>query len=205
MRRICVTLFLTLLGIAAAHASIFSSVRGVVHDPQHRPVENAMVMIKAKNSNWSATANSDANGDFAFNAIPLGEYVVTLAGLGFEQARQNVVVVSGSQPVLHFSLSVAVSREAINVVATPETISTDSATPITLVNRLDIAQTPGADRSNSLAMITDYVPGAYFTHDQLHVRGGHQTSWLVDGVPVPNTNIASNLGPQFDPKDIDYL
>jgi hypothetical protein len=54
-------------------------------------------------------------------------------------------------------------------------------------------------------MITDYVPGAYFTHDQLHIRGGHQTSWLIDGVPVPNTNIASNLGPQFDPKDIDYL
>ncbi len=54
-------------------------------------------------------------------------------------------------------------------------------------------------------MITDYVPGAYITHDQLHIRGGHQTSWLVDGVPVPNTNIATNLGPQFDPKDIDYL
>jgi hypothetical protein len=54
-------------------------------------------------------------------------------------------------------------------------------------------------------MITNYVPGAYFTHDQLHIRGGHQTSWLVDGVPVPNTNIASNLGPQIDPKDIDYM
>ena len=54
-------------------------------------------------------------------------------------------------------------------------------------------------------MITDYVPGAYVTHDQLHIRGGHQTSWLIDGVPVPNTNIASNVGPQFDPKDIDYL
>jgi hypothetical protein len=54
-------------------------------------------------------------------------------------------------------------------------------------------------------MITNYVPGAYVTHDQLHIRGGHQTSWLIDGVPVPNTNIASNVGPQFDPKDIDYL
>ena len=54
-------------------------------------------------------------------------------------------------------------------------------------------------------MITDYTPGAYVTHDQLHIRGGHQTSWLIDGVPVPNTNIASNLGAQFDPKDIDYL
>src|SRR5207244_2522938 len=35
--------------------------------------------------------------------------------------------------------------------------------------------------------------------------GGHQVTWLVDGVPVPNTNIADTVGPQFDPKDIDYL
>jgi len=190
---------------ASAHASIFGSVRGVVHDPQHRPVQGAMVMIRAKTSDWSATANTDVNGDFAFTAIAVGEYMVSVAGPGFEQAQQEVVVVSSSQPVLHFSLRVALTKETINVSDTPETISTDSATPVTLVNRLDIAQTPGADRSNSLAMITDYVPGAYFTHDQLHIRGGHQTSWLVDGVPVPNTNIASNLGPQFDPKDIDYL
>jgi outer membrane receptor protein involved in Fe transport len=43
------------------------------------------------------------------------------------------------------------------------------------------------------------------THDQLHVRGGHQVTWAIDGVPIPNTNIASNIGPQIDPKDIDYL
>jgi hypothetical protein len=54
-------------------------------------------------------------------------------------------------------------------------------------------------------MITDFVPGAYVVHDQLHVRGGHQVTWAIDGVEVPNTNIASNLGPQIDPKDIDYL
>ena len=39
----------------------------------------------------------------------------------------------------------------------------------------------------------------------LHIRGGHQTLWLLDGVPVINTAIAANVGPQFDPKDIDYL
>jgi len=56
-----------------------------------------------------------------------------------------------------------------------------------------------------MAMITDFTPGAYVTHDMLHMRGGHQVDWLIDGVPVPNTNIATNLGPQIDPKDIDYL
>jgi outer membrane receptor protein involved in Fe transport len=37
------------------------------------------------------------------------------------------------------------------------------------------------------------------------VRGGHQVEWLLDGVPVPNTSLSSNVGPQFDPKDIDSL
>src|ERR1019366_3046971 len=49
------------------------------------------------------------------------------------------------------------------------------------------------------------VPGAYVTHDQLHMRGGHQTTWLLDGIPVINTAIAQNLGAQFDPKDMDYV
>ena len=56
-----------------------------------------------------------------------------------------------------------------------------------------------------MEMITDYVPAAYVTHDMLHMRGGHQVEFLIDGVPIPNTNIASNLGPQIDPKDIDEL
>jgi hypothetical protein len=189
----------------ASLASVVGSVRGVIHDPQHRPVQNAMVMIKAKSSDWSATVNSDANGNLAFNAVPLGEYVVTVVALGFEQAQQDVAVLSSTQPILHSALNVAGAKEMISVSGAPEATPTDSSTPTTLVDRLEIARTPGADRSNSLAMITDFVPGTYVTHDQLHMRGGHQTSWLIDGVPVPNTNIASNLALQFDPKDIDYL
>jgi hypothetical protein len=190
---------------ATASATIFGSVRGIIHDPQHRPVQGAMVMLKAKSSDWSKSTNTDANGNFEFNAVPIGEYSVIVVNPGFKQATQSVIVKSGTEPVVHLQLSVAVTNETVNVSAQPAVAPTDSASPTTLVSRTDVERTPGAARSNSLAMITDYVPGAYFTHDQLHIRGGHQTSWLIDGVPVPNTNIASNLGPQFDPKDIDYL
>lgn len=206
MRLIRIPLCTALLALAvAACAAVVGSVRGVIHDPQHRPVSNAMVMLKARASDWSATINSDANGNFIFTAVPLGEYVVTVAAVGFDQAQQKVMVTSGSEPVLHLALNVAGAKETINVSATSEAAPTDSSTPTTVVDRLEIAKTPGADRTNSLAMITDYVPGAYITHDQLHIRGGHQTSWLLDGVPIPNTSISSNIGPQFDPKDIDYL
>src|SRR5579872_1045804 len=206
MRTIRVQLFTILVALSlTASAQVVGSVRGVIHDPQHRPVANAMVMIKARASDWSATANSNADGEFVFTAVPLGEYMVTAAAVGFEQAERSVTVVSASEPVLHLALNVAAAKETVNVSGTPEAAPTDSATPTTVIDRVEIARTPGADRTNSLAMITNYVPGAYFTHDQLHIRGGHQVSWLIDGVPIPNTNIASNLGPQIDPKDIDYL
>src|SRR5258708_4315418 len=155
MRLVRVPLFAACLTLAlGAFASVVGSVRGVIHDPQHRPVQNAMVMLKAKSSDWSTTANSDANGEFNFNAVPLGEYVVTVAGLGFDQARQDVSVLSSALPVLHFALSVAGTKETINVSGAPEAAPTDSSMPTTVVDRLEISRTPGANRSNSLAMIS---------------------------------------------------
>ena len=194
-----------LLLAATAYANVFGSVGGIVHDPHHRPVQGASVTIKAASSEWTKSGLTDASGEFRFNAVPLGDYSVSVVSDGFAAAQQDVTVISGSEPVLHFQLEVAAKSEKVTVSAAAEIAPTDTATPITLVDRVDIQRTPGASRSNSMSIITDYVPGSYVTHDMLHIRGGHQTTWLVDGVPVPNTNIAANIGPQFDPKDIDYL
>jgi outer membrane receptor for ferrienterochelin and colicin len=188
-----------------ALATIFSTVKGVVHDPQHRPVAGAVVTVKARQSDWTQTTTTDAEGAFQVAATPIGDYVVTVALQGFNTAEQAITVVSDTAPVVHVQLELAGVREEVTVSATPEGVHPDSVTPTTLVNRQDIQDTPGADRTNGLDAITAYVPGSYVTHDQLHVRGGHQVTWLIDGVPVPNTNIASNVGPQFDPKDIDEL
>jgi len=193
-----------LVSVPAA-ATIFGNVRGIVHDPQHRPVESAKVMIHANGSSWFQTSSTNGNGEFEFTAVPLGDYVVAVNASGFDELKENVLVNSGSAPVMHFQMQLEKTKEQVNVTGSPANVNTQSSTTETLVSRQDIARTPGADRSNSLAMITDFVPGAYYTHDQLHVRGGHQVTWMVDGVPVANTNIASNVGPQFDPKDVDYL
>ena len=190
---------------SSAHATIFGAVQGVIHDPQHRPVQGAEVLLHAKNSGWNTIAASDDSGAFRFDAVPAGEYMVTVTKAGFGDSMLHVEVTSDAKPVLHFQLVVADAHETVNVSDQSESVPTDSSTTTTLISRIDVAQTPGADRTNSLAIITDYVPGSYVVHDQLHTSGGHQVSWLVDGVPVPNTSIASNVGPQFDPKDIDYL
>ena len=205
IRVVLIAVVTALMVPTIALATIFGSVRGIVHDPQHRPVQGAVVTLKAKTSDWSKATSTDSNGEFTFSAVPIGEYLIIVENPGFAQSQQNILIVASSVPIVHFQLPVAGPTESITVSAAPEAAPQDTATPTTVVSRLDVQRTPGASRTNSLAMITDYVPGAYITHDQLHIRGGHQVSWLVDGVPVPNTNIASNVGPQFDPKDLDYL
>jgi len=187
------------------HAAIFGKIQGVVHDPQHRPVAGAAVALKATTSDWSQTTQTNDNGEFSFTTVPLGDYKITVSQAKFDAAEQSVTVASGSSPILHFQLTLSTVSQTVVVAGQAAAANMDSVTPTTLIDRQDIAQTPGADRTNSMAMITDYTPGAYVTHDMLHMRGGHQVDWLIDGVPIPNTNIATNLGPQIDPKDIDYL
>src|SRR5208282_3688062 len=188
-----------------AFATIFGSVRGVVHDPQHRPIQGAHVTLKAQNSDWSQSQDSNDKGDFEFSSVPIGNYTVTVLSKAFQQMQQGATVQSDTSPVLHFELAVAGAKETVDVSEVPVEAPMDTVTPTTMVNREEIRITPGADRTNGMEMITDYVPATYVTHDMLHMRGGHQVDWLIDGVPIPNTNIANNLGPQIDPKDIDYL
>jgi hypothetical protein len=204
MARLAVIVF-CLLELPALLATIFGTVRGIVHDSQHLPIPRATVTLRAQDSDWTQVQKTNESGEFEFSAVPIGSYTVTVTLEGFQQQEQALSVRSDSSPVLHFELTLAgVTQKTI---VTGEAISapTDSVTPTTALSRQEIQLTPGADRTNSLALITDYVPGSYMVHDMLHIRGGHQYTWLIDGVPVPNTNIASNVGPQVDPKDLDYV
>ena len=72
--------------------------------------------------------------------------------------QQDVIVQSDTSPVLHVELALAGVKQNIVVSETPVEATTDSVTPTTMVNRIDIQQTPGADRTNGMEMITDYVP-----------------------------------------------
>ena len=189
-----------------ALGNVFAAVHGVVHDPQHRPLAGVQVTLQATDSAFTLRAATNADGEFQLPQAPIGVYRLTVTASGFAVVTQPLTVASGTNPVVHIMLQLAPAVQSVEVEGLGISLSaTDSATPTTLITRADIEMTPGADRTIGMEMITDYVPGAYMTHDMLHMRGGHQTSWLIDGIAIPNTKIASNVGPQIDPKDIDAL
>jgi outer membrane receptor for ferrienterochelin and colicin len=196
---------LVVLGAVSLSATIFGSVRGLIHDPQHRPIQDAKVLLRAQGSDWSQSITSNGLGEFQINTVPAGRYLVSVTVPGFAPEVRRVDVSSGTVVDVHFALQLASVAENVTVSAAPAEVRPESSTTLSVVHRDQIATAPGANRTNNLGMITNFVPGAVMVHDQLHIRGGHQVTWLLDGVPVPNTNIASNVGPQFDPKDIDEI
>ena len=195
---------LLLVAPSSLHATVFGEVQGIVHDP-HRPVKGAHVVLKSRTSALQQAIDTDSEGAFHLLSVPIGDYTMTITSTGFDSLSQELTLASGTSPILHYELSIGTVEQSVAVRTDQNVANVNSVTPTTLIDRETIAHTPGADRTDSMAMITDFVPGAYMTHDMLHMRGGHQVAWLIDGVEIPNTNIASNLGPQIDPKDIDYI
>jgi hypothetical protein len=94
---------------------------------------------------------------------------------------------SGSAPVLHFQLNIGSVNQSVNVAEEALAVNPEQMTPTVIISRQEIQTTQGADLSNSFNMMTDFVPGAWMTHDQLHVRA-------IGGVPIPNTNNVSDVG-----------
>lgn len=203
--RLLVFLSLALLPLPG-HATVFANIHGVVHDAQHRPISNAQVTLAAAQSAFSLKATTAVNGTFEIPQVPIGVYKLSVSAAGFAEYLQPLTVTSASNPLLHIPLAIAGTEESVEVKAAGGSdLDTSTFAPATLITRADIDQTPGATRTLGMEMITDFVPGSYMSHNMLHIRGGHQTSWLIDGVSIPNTKIASNVGPQIDPKDIDEV
>lgn len=194
-----------LMLIIPAHgwAAAYGAVSGVVRDASERPVAGAKVVLESA-AHARMKQTTDSAGHFDFPNVAIGHYLLTVSRRDFATVTQPVTVEAGYFPFAHIVLGPASELTEVRVTAARLPVVA-SVTPVTMVSAEDIENTPGASNVNSLAMITDYVPGAYQAHDMLHVRGGHQTNWLLDGVEIPNTNIAENLGPVLNPQDVETL
>lgn len=195
----CCVAVLTVSGAA------METVRGVVHDPQHRPVGGAQVEVRSQIGVPMQTAVSNSDGEFQVKDVPEGTYSITVSAQGFRPLTETVTMSAGKTPVLHLQLELAGVSESVEVTSALSRLNTQTSTVQTTVTPKEIQRTAGADQTNSLAMITDFTPGAYTVHDMLHLRGGHQVNWFFDGIPLVNTNIAANVAPLINPKNVAEL
>ncbi len=132
-------LFLVLLQSSLADATLFGQVKGIVHDPQHRPIRGAQVTLRAANSALVFSATTNESGAFTIPAVPLGDYTLTVGSTGFSESHQSLTLASNTSPELHFELQISNVHQSITVNAQADAGNVNSVTPTTLISRLDIA------------------------------------------------------------------
>src|SRR3954447_11594539 len=151
MRKAILTLMTIFAAVAIATAGSFGTVRGLIHAPQHRPVASAEVVLRAARSDWKQTVQTSAGGEYRFDGVPAGDYELYITVPGFAPESRDVAILSGTTVDAHFALKVEKAHESVDVTDSADIIETQSPATRTVVNRDDIARTPGGDATNSMA------------------------------------------------------
>ena len=149
---ILIGIVVVLLRASAGHAAVVGTLSGAVEDPQHRPIPQADITVRARLSSWQVHTQSDADGHFSVAAVPAGEYVVSVRKEGFQTVEQRVIVRSGTVTSLALALPIGTVSETVEVAANEGVVNTKSVTTESLVTRDQIEDTPG--RSVPTALIS---------------------------------------------------
>jgi TonB-dependent receptor len=181
---------------------------GVVVDAQGGALQGAKVVADPGGS----SALSDAQGQFTLNGLGAGEYDVTVSYAGFAPFTKKVTVVAGQSARLDASLSVAASKQAVQVYAGREggeiesinrTFNADNiinVLPADVIKSLPNANI--ADAVGRLASVTlerDEGEGKY-----VQVRGTEPrlTNVTIDGVNIASAETVRQIKLDIIPADL---
>jgi outer membrane cobalamin receptor len=184
-------------------AAQLASISGVVRDPDSKVVPGVAMHVAAQAGQFRADALTDDKGRYVFSALDPGRYRVTARLSGFKTANVDVLVAVRQPATVDVRLELGEVSESVTVGAVSEALL--PARSETLITRDEAWHVPGGLQIGSYAALLDTTPSTVMSHDLLHVRGGHQVSFEVDGVPVPSSTVGTNLALLFDPKNLSAL
>ena len=184
------------------------AISGVVADAQDRALQGAKVVADPGES----SALSDAQGQFTLNGLSAGDYNVTVSYAGFSPFTKKVTVTAGQSVRLDASLSVAASKQDVQVYAGREggeieainrTFHADNiinVLPADVIKSLPNANI--ADAVGRLASVTlerDEGEGKY-----VQVRGTEPrlTNTTIDGVNIASAETVRQIKLDIIPSDL---
>jgi hypothetical protein len=92
-------------------------IRGVVEDPSRNPIPGAQVTLEDKGTGDRSEATSGQTGEFVFQNLALGEYILLVKVEGFEDKQLSVSTSEPPIPPLRVRLKIAEINEEVTVSA----------------------------------------------------------------------------------------
>jgi carboxypeptidase family protein/TonB-dependent receptor-like protein len=195
--------------VPGAHAQVGGKLEGVVTDSSKAIVPGATVTITNADTGSSRETKTNAQGHFAFNALPPSRYDLSVTMDGFKSLhREGITVTIGSELALDLALEVGTVTEQVTVTGEAPLVETQSGTISGVVEEKMIREIPLNGRS-----FTDLIqlqPGVVLTRaggqsttagtgQKMSLGGARpfQMSFYLDGADMmgkDNTNPAGASG-----------
>lgn len=176
------------LGQRQVSAQMVPGLVGRVSDAQGAAVPGAAVTLYARASNARATTVSDANGDYRFERVAAGDYVIEVSANGFGETSRAIRVDRESPVTVNMNLDAAGPSETVLVTAAGTAQTVDEVSKaVTVVSSQEIDRRD----ENSISDALRTVPGLRIqqlggpgTFARIQTRGlrDSDTAVLIDGL-----------------------
>ena len=175
--------------------------RGSVTDKQ---VKNALVgaTVVLTPSDPTMAAFTDANGNFRFDNVPVGNYTITVTYLGYKPSViPNVLVNSGKETVMTIDMEesvVKISEVVIQADKRKDLPINEMSTVSTRTFSVEETQRYAASVNDPGRMVTSYagVVAPDDGNNRIVIRGNAPNGllWRMEGIDIPNPNHFSDVG-----------
>ena len=137
-----------LLSLAASAQITRGSLSGNVTDPTGALLANANVELKNPANGEEVKTTTNAEGEFVFPSLAIGNYALTVEATGFKRfVIQSVVIEVATPARLTVALAVGEISEAITISNAQELVNTTSPTLTNIVERRQVQDLPLASRN----------------------------------------------------------
>jgi hypothetical protein len=188
--RLLFVLSLVLLPTWAWAQSQPATVSGTITDKSGAVILRARVVIVNQGTGLERSTVTDAAGTYHFSGLPSGTYTIRAEDQGFQtQVREGVALVSASESVFDFSLTVGDLRQQITVSANPSGLDRPTSTVSALVAEQSLAKLPlnNRDLFSAVALEPGVTPDPASAPSLL--SSGKTAQVAINGVRPSMTNV----------------
>ena len=152
------TFVLCLLAASLVYAQTTTTVYGTVSDKSGAVVPGAQVTATNTGTNLARTAQTNAEGQYRFEFMPIGSYTVQVTAPGFKKFVQKGIALDiNVMARVDASLDIGVSTEAVEVTANAPAVNTEDAQIGRTVENAEITTLPIVGRN--VYTLLELTPG----------------------------------------------
>jgi len=188
--RLLFILLSALLPTWACSQSQLATVSGTITDKNGAVILRARVVILNQGTGLERNTATDTAGMYHFSGLPSGPYTIRVEDQGFQtQVREGVAIVSGSESVIDFSLTVGDLRQQVTVNANASGIDSTTSTVSGFVAEQSLTKLPldNQDLFSAVALEPGVAPDPGSAPSLL--SSGKTAQVAINGVRPSMTNV----------------